>query len=141
MGRSIGAVVIGVIAGLVAVVVGDAIAVALFPLPPGIDPNDREALKAVAANLPTGAFLIVFLGWVAAAFVGPWAGAKVAQHNPPRHAMIVGGVLLAATLANLASIPHPLWMWVGAIVVFPLGALAAGRMTRPSTRPFTTAVP
>jgi hypothetical protein len=132
MGRSIGAVVIGVIAGLVAVVVGDAIAVAIHPLPPGVDRNDREALKAIAASLPTRAFIAVFLGWVAAAFVGPLAGAKVAAQRQMMHAMIVGGMLLAATVGNLASIPHPSWMWVGALVVFPLGAFLAGRLVQPS---------
>jgi hypothetical protein len=140
MGRSIGAVVLGLVAGVVVVAAGDAVGVALHPLPEGIDPNDRAALAAAIAKLPAGALLPVFLGWAAAAFVGPFVAAKVAGRRAMMHAMTVGAILLAATVANLIAIPHPTWMWVGALAVFPIGAVLAARATSGSPAAGTSAV-
>jgi hypothetical protein len=49
-------------------------------------------------------------------FIGTWSGARLAGRMAPSragvHALIVGLLMLAATIANLIQIHHPLWFGV-----------------------------
>jgi hypothetical protein len=127
--RSLGAIALGVITAMLVIVAGDTLAHAFYPLPAGIDYRDKPAMSAAIGNLPSGAFAIVLLGWALGSFLGGFVAAKMADRRRLFHALIVGVILLAAGIANLVQVPHPPWMWVAGIIVFPLGAYLAGRMT------------
>jgi len=81
-------------------------------------------------TLPVPAFLIVLCSWAVGSFVGPF----VARRTAPEHSAIPGGFVWAfftiATIATLAVIPHPWWMWPAGIlacVIFGvLGLASAG---------------
>jgi len=47
--------------------------------------------------------------------------AAVARHRPLLHAGGVGGLVLAASVANLVLLPHPAWVAIAG----PLGIVAA----------------
>ena len=69
-------------------------------------------VRAAIAALPTGAFAMLLVAWSLGALAGASVAAVMARGRPRRAALIVGAVLLAATIANLVMIPHPAWVSV-----------------------------
>lgn len=138
--RSIVVVLAGLVASIVVVAVTDAIVSSLYPLPPGTDATNREALRQAAAALPVAAFLILLAGWSLAALAGSFVGARWAGRAPVAHGSVVALILLAATIANLVAIPHPVWMWPAALIFIPLAAWAGVRIARRSQAPAAMSV-
>jgi hypothetical protein len=69
--------------------------------------------------------LVVVVGWALAAFVGAWVAARIARHRRAA-ALVIGLLVLAGVIANIAMIPHPLWMTVAGLALpLPLAWLAA----------------
>lgn len=119
--RQIVAPIAGVVLGSIIVALMETAGRALFPV--GQPPTqDAAALRAYMAAQPLGALAMVLAGWWLGTFAGAWGAVSIADRRPRLHAGIVTGVLLLATAANLALLPHPLWM----VVLGPLGILAAG---------------
>lgn len=127
--------ILGVVAG-VAVAMGivllvDGAAHRLSPPPAGLDTSDPDAVRAALARTPLAALALMVLGWTVAAGVGAFVGSRIDPRRQPGPGLVVAGVFLAATIANLAMLPHPAWMWVGPLVLVPLagwfGARAGSR--------------
>ena len=125
--RRVFALVAGLLVAVGVVGLVEGLSSRLYPLPPGIDYNDREAMTAAIAMLPTGAFVLVLVAWGMAALAGSWVAVRIGGHASLGY--LIGFLLAAAGLANLAMIPHPAWMWVGAAIVIPLGTLAGVRLS------------
>ena len=126
--RSVLAVIAGVVATIVVIMLAELGCSQLFPLPPGLDPTNREAIEAHVAKLPLIALLLVVLGWALGSIAGGWVAARVSGGgaNGMRSALIVGALLLLAGVMNMMTIPHPLWMWiVGLAVYLPCAWLGA----------------
>lgn len=125
--RSLLAVLAGVVASVAVVVAGDALAGQVYAVPAGTGPAEmREAIRA----MPAGAFALLLAGWVAASAVGAFLAARLARRQPVAHGLVVAFVLLASTVANLWLLPHPAWVWAGALVGIPLAGWAASRTVR-----------
>lgn len=126
IGRSILAVLGGgLVCGIVVFAV-EAVSSQVFPLPPGVDLTDPEAIRAAVADLPLGAFLFLLLAWFVGVFAGAWVAARLAPQSPFVHGMIVTGLVVASAVVNLSTLPHPAWMWVaGPAVIFASGWLGA----------------
>ena len=94
----------------------------LFPLPEGANPMDMEWIKNNMDVIPTGAKVMVviahFMGIVAGMFV---AGLISKTSMVP--AYIVGGLMLAATIFNVAMLPKELWFSISDIVLAVAGLL------------------
>jgi hypothetical protein len=124
MGRSILAVVLGVILANVVIVAVEMIILLLYPPPPGFDMHDPEAMRQLILTMPVGAFLMVSL----AHFLGTAAGATLAAWMPRRStvvpAVIVGALILAAGVANQMMQSHPAWFWPVDLATYPLGTWA-----------------
>lgn len=118
----------GVIAAVVVVVLMDGVVGSIYSLPSGTDANNPDSLRQAIAGLPTAAFLLLVVGWALAAGVGSYLAARLATHSRVIHGLIVALFVLVATVANLARIPHPTWMWPAAIVLIPLVGWAAARL-------------
>jgi hypothetical protein len=127
MGRKILAGVVGVILASVVVAAVEHAGRAIYPPPPGLDPNNLESIRANMDRIPTGALLFVPLAW----FLGTAAGACLAAWVGGRlPALIVGGLLLAMCLFMLVMLPSPAWFWPLGLAAAPLGTavgLALGR--------------
>jgi len=115
----------GVIAAVIVVTLMDALVGRLYSLPAGTDPNDPESLRRAVAALPVAAFAFLIAGWVLAAGVGSYVAVRFASYARPIHGMIVALFVLVATLANLAKIPHPAWLWPATIILIPAAGWAA----------------
>jgi len=124
----------GVVAAAGAVGVMEALAGRLYALPPGTDPSNPESFRQAVATLPVQAFLILLAGWVLAGGIGSYIAARLATHARAAHGLIVAFFVLVATVGNLATIPHPVWMWPASIILIP----AAGWVATKFVRPFST---
>ncbi len=124
----------GVVAAVVVVGLMDALAGRLYALPPGTDPSNPESFRQAVATLPAQAFLLLLAGWVLAGGIGAYIAARLATHARATHGLIVAFFVLVATVGNLATIPHPVWMWPASIILIP----AAGWVATKLVRPFST---
>lgn len=111
---------------LVTVTIGEAIGHAVYPLPAGMDFSNPAAVRELVASMPLGAFLFVLGSWIAATIAGGAVAGAIARPKAMRLALVVGGVILAATLINLALIPHPIWFAVVALAGIPMAAWLTG---------------
>jgi hypothetical protein len=118
----------GVIAAVFVVILMDTLVGNIYSLPAGTDASNPESLRRAVAALPVAAFLILVAGWVLAAGVGSYLAARLATHARVIHGMIVALFVLVATVANLAKIPHPLWLWPATIILIPAAGWAAARL-------------
>jgi hypothetical protein len=126
IGRSILAVLGGAVVCGIVIFAVEAVSSRIYPLPPGFDPTDLEALKAAIATLPPGAFAFVLFGWFLGPLAGSWVAARLAPDSPVLHGMIVTALVAAVTILNLIRLPHPAWMWAaGPLVVLGGGWLGA----------------
>lgn len=112
----------GIVAALVVVTVGDGLAGAIAPLPPGLDFKDTQAVAAAIAALPLTAKLVLLAGWAVAAGLGAFTAARTAPTKRVAMGWIAAGFVLVSTVANMLMLPHPAWMWPAAIAAI----LAAG---------------
>ena len=126
--RSVLVLLGGVVAAVLVVTVMDWVVASIYPFPPGTDLKNPESFRQAVAGLPAAAFLLLVAGWSLAAGVGSYLAARLATHARVIHGLIVALFVLVATIANLAKIPHPIWMWPAAVVLIPLAGLAAARL-------------
>lgn len=96
--------------------------------------TDREAIRALLANAPVGAFLVVLVGWALGSLVGGFLAAWIARNAPVGHALVLGGLLTLAGIANNLMIPPPGWFWIPSLAVF-LPAAYAGARLAPTRNP------
>ncbi|MEE4175332.1 MAG: hypothetical protein V2I57_13850 [Xanthomonadales bacterium] len=107
--RNIGAVILGIVVGMIVNIVIVQINLIFFPLPEGVDPADYEALKAAMPSQPATAWIGVIAAHLGQAFVGGWVAARVGASRPVLLAMIVGVFTLAGGIANAVMLSPPAW--------------------------------
>ena len=134
--RSIGAVVAGFIAAslvmmLFEILNGRVLYPGMARAAEGV--RDREALRALLAAAPVGAFLVVIAGWILGGYAGGWVSARLAARSGVGHGIVLGALLTVAGIANNLMIPPPLWFWVASLVVM-LPAATLGARLAPARR-------
>jgi hypothetical protein len=117
--RKLGAVLLGAIVGYVIVSAIEMVNLMLFKPPAGLSFQDPVAMKAYVASLPETAFILVVVAWLVGAFVGVRIATRVGRSRVP--GLIVGLLMIGATVSNFFQFPHPIWAIVAAIA----GLLAA----------------
>lgn len=132
--RSIVAVLAGMIVFAFLVMAIEAVGMMIFPPPPGTDMADPEAARAAMANAPMGSLLVVLLAWIVGTFAGAWTAARIARRAPVGHGLVVGVLGLAAAIANMLMIPHPIWFWVLGVAVFLPAAWLGARIAAAAGR-------
>jgi hypothetical protein len=95
--------------------------------------TDREAIRALMASAPAGAFLVVLLGWALGSFAGGYLAARIARRSPVFHALLLGGLLTLAGIANNLMLPPPAWFWIASMLVL-LPSAYAGAGLAPGPR-------
>jgi hypothetical protein len=125
MGRTILGILAGLVVAWLAMTICEFASLFLHRPSAGLDLRDPQALAAHIAAAPLSAMLVVVVGWALAAFVGAWVAARIARHRRAA-ALVIGLLVLAGVIANIAMIPHPLWMTVAGLALpLPLAWLAA----------------
>ena len=108
--RDILACVAGVAIAFLIVFLADELSHMMYPPPPGLDFSDPEALRPYIATMPIGAFLFILASSIVAAFIGTLVACYIGTIKPLNCAIVVGGIVLAASIANFIAIPHPSWL-------------------------------
>jgi hypothetical protein len=99
----------------------------LYPPPPGLLRADGMLVKDFMAKIPVASLCYILVAWSTAAYVGGLVAALIAGSRPRLCAGIIGGFVVAGSLYNVASISHPWWFVLSALLAIPLAAYAAGR--------------
>ena len=113
MARKLGGILLGAIVGYVIVSAIEMINLVLFKPPAGLDFKDPAAMRTFVASLPETAFILVIVAWLVGAFVGVLIATRVARSRVA--GLIVGLLMIGATVSNFFRFPHPIWAIVGAI--------------------------
>lgn len=92
--------------------------------------TDRDAIRNLMASAPAGAFLVVIAGWALGSVAGGIVAAWIAKGSAVRDAIVLGGLLTAAGVANNVALPPPLWFWCASLVVLLPAAYAGARLVR-----------
>lgn len=126
MGRTVLAVLAGLLVAIAVMLAVEGLALQLWPPPPGLDLRDEADLARLVALATPAKMLAVVAGWALASFAGGWVAARLARRHRLTAALVVAALIVAGVLFNAASIPHPLWMnALGVLLPLPLAWLAA----------------
>lgn len=129
MFRGILATMGGLVAALIVIMIFQKAGHWIYPMPPGLDVKDKEAMGAWIGGLPVGAFLLLLAGYALGSFAGGATSALISGTLRP--ALVTGGVLMLMGIANLFMIPHPLWLAVASLALYlPLAWLGARMVLR-----------
>ena len=129
--RSILAVIAGLVVAVIIITVFEMVNSQVYPLPPGVDPTDQEALRAVAKDIPAGAFVLVVAGWAAGALAGAWSAGRLVGRSSLVHGMVVAVLLFIFGVINMLLIPHPVWL-AGIVGFLGCGYVGARLAARPA---------
>ena len=105
----------------VTIVLVEAIGALVAPAGVAPDVKDVERMRAYLLALPLSAYAFLLLAYLVGSVVGGAVAGRVVQHPGSRVVWVVGGVLLATTVANLVLIAHPLWFSIAAVVAIFVG--------------------
>ncbi len=131
MGRTLLALLAGLVAMVLTVFLLESAGHMVFPPPANMDFSDPAAQKAFMESLPIGALAFVILAWAVGALVGSYVAATIARQHRLAVALVVGVVMIALSVATMAMIPHPLWMIVlGVALPLPMAWLGARVATK-----------
>lgn len=126
--RRILAVLAGIVVAFVVVMLTDLLVGGIFPPPPGTDVRDPESMAAAIGAMPVIALALMVIGWGVASAVGAFVAVRITPERRRSAGHLVALLLLIATMANLAMLPHPAWMWVAALIAVPLLGWVGARM-------------
>jgi hypothetical protein len=128
--RRILAVLAGMVAAVVVITLVEVVSGRMYPPPAGVNLQDPEAMRAFAATLPVGAFLMVLLSYALGAFVGGWVAGWRAPTAWPLPPAVIALFLTLGSVMNLRAIPHPGWFWAANLVVVVVLPFAGAALTR-----------
>jgi hypothetical protein len=128
MVRNVAAAITGVVTAFVLIMLIEKLGHSIYPPPPDIDFSDPEAMRPYIATLPFLALLFPMIAWVVATFAGTALACKIGTANPLAFAAVVGGLVLAGTIANLIVIPHPVWFSAVSLAAIAASAWIAVRV-------------
>lgn len=120
----------GLILGVLCIVGFEVVSTLVFPLPQGLNLQDRAVMTEYIAGLPMAAFLLVLAGYLVGTLAGSWSATKIGRSMVPGY--ITGAFLLGAGVSNMISIPHPTWFWIASIVIFITMTILGTRLARPA---------
>lgn len=119
--------VAGAFSAFVVVAVVEGIGHAIYAPATLPDMADPEAVAAFIRAMPLGAFLFVLGAYLLATIAGGVIAAVLARRHGMRLAIIVGALILTASVANFVALPHPAWFVAATVVGVPAAAWLTGR--------------
>lgn len=135
MGRTILAVIAGMLLAMVTMLLFEAGYGLLHPLPPGANAQDPATMNTHIAHAPLQALLLVLAGWVVAALDGGLLAALISRRHKLAAALAVGAMIVAGVYAITAMYAHPLWMLIaGLLLPLPASWLGARLAQRRAPR-------
>ena len=124
--RKIAAVVLGLMVAFGIVAAVESLGHAVYPMPPDVDISDPVQLGNYVESLPIGAFLFVAGAWILATLGGGLLACFIAREKPLVYSAMVGGFVFLGTVANLITIPHPLWFSISSLIAIAVMTYMTG---------------
>ena len=131
----------GVVLAIIVVSLVQQLGHALYEVPAGLEgATAEETIEIIEAWMPTapfGAMAMVLLSWMSGTYFGAWFAARFTDELPSAHAAPTICVMVLCTVIELLTLPHPLWMNVGSVLIVPAGLYGAyvGRPRKDQTEP------
>ena len=135
MVRNVAAALAGIVTAFVMIMLIEKLGHIIYPPPTDLDFSDPEVMRPYIATLPFLALLFPMIAWVIATFAGTVLASKIGTANPLAFAAVVGGLVLAGTIANLIMIKHPLWFSLLSLITIIASAWIAVRVSSGSGNP------
>lgn len=131
MGRTILAVIAGLIIAMLVMLSVEFLSMQVSPPPPGFTLNNEADLARLVEMASPASKALVVLGWALASFLGGWVAARLSRQHRMVAALAIGVLIVIGVVFNTANIPHPLWMTVlGVLLPMPLTFAAARLASR-----------
>ena len=118
----------GIVAAFAVIALTQRLGHVFYPPPADLDVRDIEAFREFTAGMPIMAFLFVLVAYYAGSLVGTFVAGWIAGFRTLIYAVLIGGLVLAGTVANLVMIPHPPWFSVMAVLGIPASAYLGSRL-------------
>jgi hypothetical protein len=128
MVRNVAAALAGIVTAFVMIMLIEKLGHIIYPPPADLDVSNPDVMRPYIATLPFLALLFPMIAWVIATFSGTVLACKIGTANPLAFAAVVGGLVLAGTIANLIMIRHPLWFSLVSLVAIAASAWIAVRV-------------
>ena len=139
--RKILAVVAGLVTAFITISLVEMLGHQVYPLPEGLDPmNDPDGFRAYLESVPVGAKAFIIAAWTLAAFLGAFAGIKIAQGSSGLIIGFVSGFIILGICLNAMLFPGQWPMAVIGIITVTVAAWFAARLTRPKAPTATPAM-
>ncbi|MBL7831373.1 MAG: hypothetical protein JNK41_10130 [Saprospiraceae bacterium] len=120
MGEKLIAVVAGMVAAVLCIVLFDGLNHLVYPPPPGFSYENPDMLKKFMFNAPFVSKTILVLGLIIAGITGGFVSSKFDKTSDQRIPLVVGGLLFVQYAFNFYSIPHPPAITIiGLVMVVP----------------------
>lgn len=134
MGRTVLAVLAGLITAMLVMMSIEFLSMQMSPPPPGFVLQDEADLARLVEMASPASKALVVLGWALASFLGGWVAARLSRQHRLVAALAIGVLIVIGVVFNTANIPHPLWMTVlGVLLPVPLAFAAARLASRRAT--------
>ena len=121
--RMIFGAIIGLATAVITIMIIQAIGHMVYP-PPDIEPTDTAAFRDYINNMSPAEFIFVLSSYFIGTFDGVFLACLIARMKYHVFAIVIGTMVLAATIATLIWIPHPMWFSLTAV----LGIIASAAM-------------
>jgi hypothetical protein len=128
MGKRILAILAGIITAFILIAIIQYISSLIYPLPPGFDYTNKEAMLELINSMPAGAWLFLLSSYIIGSFGGGFIAARITPDNKIRSSIIVGTITMAAGIMNLVQIHHPVWFAIVSTLVYIPFAWLGGRL-------------
>jgi hypothetical protein len=125
--RTVFAVILGAIVGMLTIMAMEFLFSLILPVPAALDLSQPGASATYMANIPLANKIAVLFGWAAASFAAGHTATRMARASDVRPAVAAGSILVFAGILNMVLLPHPWWMWLAGIVLLLAPAYLAAR--------------
>lgn len=126
MARKFVALVVGLVAGFVGILLVEGLSVMFYPPPADLDMTNTDAMRRYVESLPVGAFLFVLFAHAFGSLIGAFVCAAIVGQRWFTGSLIIGTVFLVAGIINLGMIPHPNWFAVVDVILYVPFSLLGG---------------
>ena len=128
--RMLMGIIAGIVVAFLCIFAVEYIGHSLYPPPAGLDLSNPADQARLMAAMPATAKAFVLIAWFVGALAGAWTANRISGRSLA--GWVVALLVIAGGVATMLMIPHPIWMWVGGILLPLLAGWIADRM---SSRP------
>jgi hypothetical protein len=124
--RTLAGILVGTLVSFVLVVAVEFFSAVVHPLPKGFGGTMEELCRHVE-RYPQWVLAFAVVAWAVTAFAGTWTARRIGSLGS---FAVVGFLLLAAVVFNIAKLPYPLWFKFANLLGIPAAIVAGGRLSR-----------